>query len=153
DRKVRPNVTWSKDSKAFYATRLDQRGVKELFLVNSVSKPRPTLMRYKYAMPGEENIRKTELHVYSKAKNKFVRVEPKWKDEWYTDLHFGKSGDELRFVRNDRMRRNAEFCSLNTQTGEAKCLILEGLENAHMVTQPVRYLDESDELIWWSERS
>jgi dipeptidyl aminopeptidase/acylaminoacyl peptidase len=153
DKKVRPALTWSKDSKAFYATRSDSRGLKELFLVNAIANPRPTLMRYTYPMPGDEHIRKTELYVYSTAKKKLIHVEPKWKDETYSDLHWGKSSSELRFIRHDRLHRNAEFCSFNVQTGVAKCLILEGFENAHLATLPVRYLDESDEMIWWSERS
>src|SRR5262245_5779897 len=78
DKKIRPQVTWSKDSQAFYATRNDARGVKELFLVNVLAAPRPTLSKYKYAMPGEESIRKSELHVYHKAKNQLIRIEPKW---------------------------------------------------------------------------
>jgi dipeptidyl aminopeptidase/acylaminoacyl peptidase len=153
DKKLRPQVTWSKDSQAFYATRNDARGVKELYLVNVLATPRPTLSKYKYPMPGEENIRKSELHVYHKAKNQLIRIEPKWKDEAYSDLHFGKNSDELRFVRRDRLHRNAEFCTVNTRTGEAKCLILEGFENSSLVTQPVKYLEESEEMIWWSERS
>lgn len=153
DKKVRPSVTWSKDSKAFYVTRNDTRGVKDLFLVNSVDNPRPSLKKYPYPMPGDENVRKTEMHVYSVAKKKLARVEPKWRDESYSDLHWGKSSDELRFVRHDRLHRTAELCTINTQTAECKCLILEGFENANLVTMPMRYLDESDEMMWWSERS
>src|SRR5262249_16811529 len=95
DRKQRPQLTWSKDSKTFYATRSDTRGVKELFLVNSVANPRPTLLKYKYPMPGEEHVRKSELFVFHKDKNKLVQVERKWRDESYTDLHWGKTSDEL----------------------------------------------------------
>jgi dipeptidyl aminopeptidase/acylaminoacyl peptidase len=153
DKKLRPTVTWSKDSKLFYATRSDSRGIKELFLVNNVANPRPTLSRYTYPMPGDDNIRKSELYVYHPAKKKLIRIEPKWKDETYSDLHWGKTSDELRFIRSDRLHRNADFCTVNTQTGECKCLILEGFENANLVTQPMKYLDESDEMIWWSERS
>ena len=153
DKKLRPAVTWSKDSKLFYASRSDSRGIKELFLVDNVANPRPALKRYTYPMPGDENIRKTELYVYQPAKKKLIRIEPKWKDETYTDLHWGKSSDELRFIRHDRLHRNADFCSVNTQTGECTCLILEGFENANLVTHPMKYLDESDEMIWWSERS
>ncbi len=39
DRKTRPNVTWSKDSKSFYVTRSDSRGVKELLVINSLASP------------------------------------------------------------------------------------------------------------------
>ena len=35
--------------------RADTRGIKELFLVNNVANPRPTLTRYTYPMPGDEN--------------------------------------------------------------------------------------------------
>lgn len=149
-KKVRPNVTWAKDSKTFYATRVDTRGIQELFLINSLSNPRPTLSRYTYPMPGDEKIRKTEMFAFSTAKKKLNRIEAKWKDENYGDLHWGKAPNELRFIRSDRLHRNAEFCTVNLQTGECKCLILEGFENASLVTSPMRYLDESDEMIWWS---
>jgi len=121
DKKYRPQVTWAKDSAAFYAMRGDARGVKDLYLVNALATPRPTLSKYKYSMPGEEHIRKSELFVFHKAKNKLIRIEPKWKDEAYSDLHWGKTSDELRFVRRDRLHRSADFCSINTQTGECKC--------------------------------
>jgi dipeptidyl aminopeptidase/acylaminoacyl peptidase len=150
---AQPLVSWSKDSQAFHVTRSDARGVAELYLVNSVAQPRPTLMKYKYSMPGEEKIRHGELYVYHHATHKLVRVEPKWKDEAYTDIHWGKSGDELRFTRRDRLHRNAELCSYNLRTGECRCLIVEGFANANVVTQALRYLEESDEAIWWSERS
>jgi dipeptidyl-peptidase-4 len=153
DRKVRAPVTWAKDSKSFHVMRRDARGVKELFLVNSIAEPRPALMKYKYAMPGEEHIRKTELYVFHTDKKKLTRVPAKWKDEAYSDLHWAKEPGELRFVRRDRLHRNVEFCTLNTATCECKCLFLEGFENSSIVTQPIKYLDETNEMIWWSERT
>jgi dipeptidyl-peptidase 4 len=146
-------VSWSKDSKAFYVTRIDGRGVKDLYLINSVAQPRPTLTKYPYPMPGEEHIRHPELHVWHKSTGKLAKVEPKWKDESYSDLHWGKNPDELRFTRHDRLLRNVEFCSLNVATRECRCLIADGFENANIVTHPIKYLDESSEMIWWSERS
>jgi len=153
DKKLPAPVTWSKDSRAFYVLRRDARAVKELFLIDSLAQPRPALVKYKYAMPGEEKIRKTELYVFRKTGNTFVQVAPHWKDESCSDLHWGKTSDELRFVRGDRLHRNIEFCTFNTAGGEAKCLILEGFENSSIVTRPVKYLEDSDEMIWWSERS
>jgi dipeptidyl aminopeptidase/acylaminoacyl peptidase len=148
-----PAPTWSKDSKQFYAFRLDSRGVKELFVVNSLATPRPTLERYKYPMPGEETIRKSELYVGQRDGKTLTRVPAKWKDESYRNLHWGKAPSELRFVRQDRLQRNLELCALDIATGECKVLIAEGFDNAPVNAQPPRYLDESDEMIWWSERS
>src|SRR5439155_3234349 len=41
----------------------------------------------------------------------------------------------------------------NTGTGETHCLIPEAFENAHVVLEPAHYINESNEMIWWSERS
>ena len=149
----RSRISWSKDSKAFYAYRSDSRGIKELWLVNSLAQPRPTLTKYGYPMPGEPAIRKSELHYYHRDSNKLKRVEPRWKDESYLYVTWGKNGEELRFLRLDRLRRNYEYCILNTKTGESKCLIDEGFENAIAHYQSPRYLKSGDEFIWWSERT
>src|SRR5262249_2227571 len=76
DPNTRPNVTWSKDSKSFYVSRSDSRGVQELWVINSLTTPRPAIEKYKYAMPGEEKVRKSELFVFNKDAKKLVRVAP-----------------------------------------------------------------------------
>jgi dipeptidyl aminopeptidase/acylaminoacyl peptidase len=153
DRKTRPNVTWSPDNKMFYVTRTDSRGMKDLFLVDSLAQPRPRLEEYRYPMPGEETAAKSELSYCDAAAKKITQVKVKWPYERYTNIHWNKTGDELRFVRRDRLQRHLEFCSLNTKTGEEKCLLNEGFDAAYLEFQPIRYVDESDEMIWWSERS
>src|SRR5262249_30210417 len=90
-----PTAAWASDSKTFYARRVDVRGVQELFLVNSLATPRPTLEKYRYPMPGEEAVRKEELFVGDRAGKKLIRVAPKWKDEAYPNIHWGKTSDEL----------------------------------------------------------
>jgi dipeptidyl aminopeptidase/acylaminoacyl peptidase len=153
DEIVPPEVRWATDSKTFYALRVDTRGVQDLFLVNAIALPRPQLEQYRYPLPGEEAVRRNELFVGDRASKKMFRVKPKWKDEAYSNIHWGKTSDELRFVRRDRLWRNAEFCSVNVKTGEAKCLILEGFENGPVSLEAAYYIDETDEMIWWSERS
>src|SRR5581483_2506342 len=153
DTKARPQVVWAPDSKAFYARRVDSRNVKQLYLVSSLSTPRPTLEKYKYPMPGEEAVRRTELYIGKPADKKFERVEQKWKDESFGNVHWGKTSEDLRFVREDRLRRHLEFCSLNVPQGKCTCLVAEGFENASIEQQPVHYLDDTAEMIWWSERS
>jgi dipeptidyl aminopeptidase/acylaminoacyl peptidase len=153
DQVTPPSVQWSTDSKSFYATRVDARGIQDLYLVNSIAMPRPTLEKYKYPMPGEDAVRRMELFVCDRSAHKLIHIQPKWKDEVYSNIHWGKTTDELRFVRRDRLARHAEFCTANVRTGETKCLVLEGYENADINLQPVTYIEESDEMIWWSERS
>ena len=153
NRKMRANVTWSKDSKSFFTMRLDQRGVQELWVMNSLSQPRPTIEKYKYSMPGEDAVPKSELYVFRAESMKLKRVTPKWFDEGYSGTHFGKTGEDLRFTRHDRLLRHDDLCSMNTKSGQIKTLIAEAFENANLVTEPVTYVEGTDEMIWWSERS
>ena len=67
----RQRSAWSPDSKHFYTIRQDSRGVKELFVINSLASPRPTLEKYKYPMPGEEAIRKGELYIGSRERRRW----------------------------------------------------------------------------------
>jgi dipeptidyl-peptidase-4 len=144
---------WAKDSKHFYAIRQDKRNMKELFLVDSLATPRPKLVTYKYSMPGEEFIQKSELHFGSREARTIVRITQKWKDEAYSDLHWGKEPGELRFVRRDRLIRNLELCALDAGTGKCRVLVSEGFENAPVDYQAPHYLTDTDEMIWWSERT
>ncbi len=153
ERKTRPNVTWSKDSKSFFVSRTDTRGVQELWVMNSLSQPRPTIEKYKYSMPGEDAVPKTELFVFNAEAKKLKRVAPKWFDEGYGNVHFGKTGDDLRFIRHDRPLRHDDLCSLDVHTGNIKTLVSEGFQNANLVTENVTYIEGTDEMLWWSERS
>ena len=153
DRKTRPNVTWSADSKAFFVTRTDNRGVKDLYLVDSIAAPRPKLEQYKYAMPGEDAVRRPELWYCDVEKKKLTRIEPKWRDEQFSDVRWGKSPGELRFIRRDRLQRNLEVCAFDVFAGTCNCLFGEAFEAAFLDFQPARYVDETDEMIWWSERT
>jgi len=148
-----PRAEWSPDAKSFYATRVDGRGVQELFLINSLTLPRPSLEKYKYPVPGEENSRRMELYICDRSAKKLLRVAPHWPAEVYTDIHWGKTSDELRFTRRDRLWRHGEVCSVNVHTGEVKSLIQEAIENANVTFEPIQYVDPGDEMICWSERS
>jgi dipeptidyl aminopeptidase/acylaminoacyl peptidase len=155
DRKTRANVTWAKDSGAFFVTRSDSRGIKDLYLVDSIANPRPKLEQYKYPMPGEEAIRKSELYFCDVAKRELKRVPQKWRDERYSDTRWGASPGELRFIRRDRLRRNLEVCAYDVFTGACKCLFAEGFDSAYLATMQgmPRYVEETDDMIWWSEKT
>jgi hypothetical protein len=91
DPRVRANVIWSQDSKAFAVTRMDNRKVGELFLVNNLGNPRPTLMSYTYAMPGETNVGQEELYMFKVGDTKLTPVSiKKWKDQRLFDIHWNE---------------------------------------------------------------
>ena len=75
-------VNWSHDSKRFTAVRRDVRKVKDLWVINSLSNPRPTLETYRYAMPGEENVPLSQLYVFDvpTKKRTLIKVD-RFKDQ------------------------------------------------------------------------
>ena len=154
DPRVRPNATWSPDSKAFAIIRNDQRKVKELFLVNSLAAPRPTQSAYRYAMPGEENVAQPELYVHRRGDTSPTQVRvPKWKDQRLMDVHWTVGSNALRLVRRDRTQRNLDLIEVDLATRAVKTLLAESIENAALEPQPVRYVKRGGDMIWWSERS
>ena len=104
-------------------------------------------------MPGEEGIRRSELHYFTKESKKLTRVTPKWKDESYSSTSWFEDSSVMRFIRRDRVRRNAELCALDTRTGKVEVLISEAIEDANLSLQSARHLKKRKEFIWWSERS
>ena len=57
-------ITWSRDSTKFSAVRRDVRKVKDLWVINPLANPRPTLETYRYAMPGDENTPQSEMYIF-----------------------------------------------------------------------------------------
>lgn len=75
-------IHWSKDSKKFSVVRMDQRKVADLWVINSLSNPRPTLETYRYAMPGEVNVPQSELEIFDVAsKGRLKAKAEKFKDQ------------------------------------------------------------------------
>jgi dipeptidyl-peptidase-4 len=154
DPRVRPNVTWSQDSKAFVIQRNDSRKVKELYLVNVLAEPRPTLSSYSYGMPGEADVAQVELWSWKKGD---PRVKPvnikKWRDERIFNVHWPNGSDRLRLVRRDRPQRNLELIEIDMASGAIKSLITESVEGANLEGTQVRYVKTGGDMIWWSEKS
>ena len=169
DKRQPVRVAWSPDSKKFALVRTDSREVKDLWVINSVANPRPTLETYKYQMPGEKEAPKYELMVFDfEAKSKLVvkadtfpdqsisiEYAPKLKntrdDRRRPDLWLAKSSDKLYFTRTSRDLKRIDLCVANTTTGEVKLLVEERL-NTYVETRTPGLINNGLELIQWSER-
>jgi dipeptidyl-peptidase-4 len=163
-------IVWSKDSKKIALVRDDERKVADLWVINSLSNPRPTLETYRYEMPGEENQPQPEILIFDLATKGKVKVKAeKFKDptlnifmsprkaldrerdnpppaQWLAD-----TTDKLYFGRQTRDLHGYEVCLADTATGEVKVLIEERL-NTYVDVQPLRLLGGGKEMVWWSER-
>jgi dipeptidyl-peptidase 4 len=154
DPRVRANVMWSPDSRAFHVVRTDSRHVSELFLVNSLTEPRPSLETYRYAMPGEEKVAQQELFVHVRGDPALTQLPvARWKDQRLFDVHWTTGSDRLRLVRRDRLQRNMELIEVDLGSKSVTTLLTESVENAYLERQPVRYLKAGGDFLWWSERT
>lgn len=162
-------IVWSKDSKKFAVEREDERKVADLWVINSLSQPRPTLETYRYGMPGEENQPQSEILVCDLASRSWVKVKAdKFKDQsvgietdrvtstereqdkvvakWLSD-----TSDKLYFSRSSRDRHKLDICVADTTTGDVKVLIEERL-NTYIDGEPLRLVNGGKEMLFWSER-
>lgn len=166
-----PGVLWSPDSKKLLTYRLDQRKVRELHLIQSVSGPddlRPVLHTYRYPLPGDENVPMAEFVVCDIAKRRPVRLQaepsvvhllsplfcPSPIAEWSEDgahvyyLDMNRWGNDLRLIRAD-----ARSGAAGVVFEEKNDTFIGLLINTRGERKPdIRILEAENELIWQSER-
>jgi dipeptidyl-peptidase-4 len=165
------SIVWSKDSKKFAVTRNDDRKVADLWVINTLAKPRPTLNTYRYAMPGEPNIPQREMLTFDRDTKARVKIKADaFKDQsvsimtarvppqlgeppqdppattWFTD-----ATDKIYFTRMSRDMHRMDIGVANPDTGEVKTILEERL-NTYIETQTPRLINNGQEFIWWSER-
>ena len=148
------NARWFKDSKHIYVVREDSRKLKDMFVINSLTK-RPTLEKYRYEMPGEKDLCQYELWIIDIEKKTANRVPAdKWTDQYIQVIQPGEKGDKLFFQRFKRTWDEVDICVVNTETLEVKELI-------HEVDKPfmdfkmvsISFLNDGKDIVYRSERS
>ena len=154
NKRLRTNAQWFEDSKKLYVRRRDRRKVGELWLVHTLSEPRPTLETYKYEMPGEENVPQTELIIFDVATKERIDVDiKKWVDQNIGSTYTGKTSDKLYFTRINRPADKIDVCVVDTETGNVTVLISEESKPYFNTgSAQLHVIEDGEELIWWSER-
>ncbi len=93
-------VYWAKDSRKFAVQRNDQRKVADLWVINSLANPRPTLESYRYGMPGEENQPQAEVEVFEPASKGRVKL----KTDRFKDQQIGIATAPVSNLERERAR-------------------------------------------------
>lgn len=149
-------VHWSNDSRRFCILRFDAREVGDLWLIDELAEPRPTLKTFKCAMPGEP-IYQHELWVYDRIAESFVRMEiERWPDQTLWDLfaptvYWDGSGTRIYFIRRSRDHLSVDLCAADPFTGRSTVLIEESMSDMVYI-KPIAELPEHDGFLWWSMR-
>lgn len=162
---------WSPDGKTLFTVQKDRRQVKSLPVVHHVPKDgslRPQLSQYKIAYPGDNHIEEYRLLIIDIATGRHQSVD-------YTRIPviqnsnrgffshgyawWGRDSQQAYFIDIDRYSRRARVVTIDTLTGAIR-IVLEENSETHLAfsgseNQPhtMQILPETDELIWYSERS
>jgi len=159
---------WSEDSKHIAITKVDNRKVKDLWVINSIAEPRPTLETYKYWMPGEkeapmDHLMIVDMNAFSYKEidvslfkdqdvsvwNKTANVNSR-DDEHRPNIWLG-TNEQLYLSRTSRDLKKIDQCVVNINTGVVKTLIEESL-NTYVEIKKPGLVKNGEEIIEWSER-
>lgn len=161
-------IVWSPDSRYFAVTVEDERKVKELWVINSMASPRPTLETYKYQMPGEKEAPVQHLLLFDMSNNTYKEIGTSaFKDQ---TLRLARKprlqkerdkkemanvwlGDNNRFfvTRSSRDLHRIDICSY-TIGQDTLCPIIEERMNTYQEVRPLAAVNNGKELVHWSER-
>ena len=161
-------IVWSPDSRYFAVTVEDERAVKDLWVINSMASPRPTLETYKYQMPGEKEAPVQHLFLFDMNDNSYKEIRTSaFKDQtlrlarkpWRQKDRDRKEvasvwlGDNNRFfvTRSSRDLHRIDICSY-TVGQDSICPIIEERMNTYQEVRPLAAVGDGKELIQWSER-
>ena len=167
-RKAVWGIVWSPDSRYFAVTATDERAVKDLWVINSMASPRPTLETYKYQMPGEKEAPVEHLFLFdmndnshkeirtSAFKDQTLRLARKpWrqKDRDRKEVASVWLGDNNRFfvTRSSRDLHRIDICSYTIGQDSIRPIIEERM-NTYQEVRPLATIGDGKELIQWSER-
>lgn len=161
-------IVWSPDSRYFAVTVEDERAVKDLWVINSMASPRPTLETYKYQMPGEKEAPVQHLFLFDTNDNSYKEIRTSaFKDQtlrlarrpWRQKDRDRKEvasvwlGDNNRFfvTRSSRDLHRIDICSYTVGQDSIRPIIEERM-NTYQEVRPLASIGDGKELIQWSER-
>ena len=167
-RSMARGVVWAPDSKHFVAVKTDMRKIKDLWVINALSQPRPTLETYKYQMPGEPGPSE-ELFVFSMPDggSKRYRVNA-FKDQTfdvatrprkYREI-YGKyrsrvwlgDNDGFWLVRGSRDLHRMDVCRVDLASDSTRTVVSERM-NTYIEDRQIHLVGGGKQFVWWSERN
>ena len=159
---------WSPDSRHFVMTHRADSILSKMWVINSLSSPRPTLESYYYQMPGEETPKTTvelfdfenktsktinvdqfkhqRIGLFSKPSTHLTRYENPRKAIWLGD------NNGFYFERISRDMKKIEVCYYDMSIDSTKMIVHEEM-NTSIESKPIYPVNNGKQFIQWSERT
>ena len=161
-------LVWSPDSRHIAVMRWDMAPLKDFWVINSLTQPRPTLETYKYQMPGDPGP-KGHLYVFStsdwtsrqvkinafKDQDLIIQPDVRTTDDQFDEFYGSRwLGDDNGFylTRMSRDLKRMDICYVGVDSDSTRTVISERM-NTYVESRQTRLLDGGRKLIHWSERN
>lgn len=161
-------LVWSPDSRHIAVMRWDMAPLKDFWVINSLTQPRPTLETYKYQMPGEPGP-KGHLYVFStsdwtsrqvkinafKDQDLIMQPDVRTTDDQFDEFYGSRwLGDDNGFylTRMSRDLKRMDICYVGVDSDSTRTVIAERM-NTYVESRQTRLLDGGRKMIHWSERN
>ncbi len=161
-------LVWSPDSRHFAAMKYDMSPVKEFWVINSLSQPRPTLETYKYQMPGEPgpkeymyvfttddmSSKQVKINAFKDQSTEFETM-PETNADAYEDFITNRwlgDNDGFYILRMSRDLKRMDICRVDVGADSTRTVISERM-NTYVEYRPLRLVNGGRQMIHWSERN
>ena len=165
----RPILVWSPGSDKIATFQQDQRKTSTMTLV-ATNVGAPKVEQWKYPFVGDEHVTMIERVIIDLAGDapRIIRLQMPPDQHRSTfcddvscnggweDVQWAEDGDTLAFVSTDRGHKSAQLRVADAITGKVRDVYKETVKTQYESGQGEanwRYLPESDEFIWFSEKS
>lgn len=162
-----PIIAWSPDSKKIATYQQDQRGVSDMYLVTT-NVGAPKLQAWKYPMPGDKVVTTIQRVIVELDNPKVVRLkiapdqhrgtlcdDISCSGSEFGDVDWNKNASQLAFVSTSRDHKQETLWIADAKTGVIRQVLEETAPTQFESGQGSvnwRYLQASNEIIWYSER-
>ena len=164
-----PILVWSADSRKIATFQQDQRKTGYMYLV-PVTNRHPDLEQWRYPLLGDKDVTMIERVVIDVPSGRITRLKMGPDQHRSTlcddvscrggagwdDVQFSPDGKHLAFVSTSRDHKDETLRIADTETGEVRDVYHEHVDSYYESGQDKvnwRYLPETNEFLWYSERS
>ena len=161
-------LVWSPDSKKIATFQQDQRGVGEMYLVNTAV-GHPKLEAWKYPLPGDDVVTTIQRVVIDVDRKKVVRLkiapdqhrstlcdDVECRGGEWADIQWSPDASHLAFVSTSRDHKQERLRDADTATGVVREVMEEAASTQFESGDGKvnwQVLWKSDQFLWFSERS
>ena len=135
-REQRPVLVWSPDSRRIATYKMDERGVRRMYLLETKT-PAAVLHTYPYALPGDSIVPRFDIYMFDVAAHKSVKLDrpPQpagntsccWltTDSVIKDIRWDAQSDHLFMTYGTRGFKQLELLEVDATTGAARTILQE----------------------------